>query len=68
MKLLGGGHLSIKTKTTYHVMPGLYYTGCRCSQLLRMFGKYGQGRGELDQPGVAVDTDGMVYLSEGQSQ
>ena len=30
-----------------------------------MFGRRGQGRGELDSPnGIAVDTDRMVYISE----
>ena len=34
-------------------------------KFLRMFGRHGQGRGELDWPcGVAVDSNNMVYVSE----
>ena len=30
-----------------------------------MFGRHGQGRGELNGPcGIAIDTSGMVYVSE----
>ena len=34
-------------------------------KFLHMFGRRGRARGELDSPvGVAVDTSGMVYVSE----
>jgi tripartite motif-containing protein 2/3/tripartite motif-containing protein 71 len=34
-----------------------------------MFGRRGQGRGELDGPAVvALDTSDMVYVSEGDNQ
>ena len=34
-------------------------------KLLHMFGRHGQGRGELDWPvGVAIDVNGMVYVSK----
>ena len=35
-------------------------------KFLKMFGKRGHGRRELDRPdGVAIDTDDMVYVTEG---
>ena len=34
-------------------------------KFLRMFGRHGEGRGELQGPiGVAIDSSGMVYVSE----
>ena len=34
-------------------------------KFIRLFGRHGQGRGELARPRyVAVDTSGMVYVSE----
>ena len=33
---------------------------------MRMFGRHGQGRGELFSPyGIAIDSSNMVYVSEG---
>jgi DNA-binding beta-propeller fold protein YncE len=37
-------------------------------EFVRMFGKHGQGHGELDWPnGIAIDASGMVYVSEGRN-
>ena len=33
-----------------------------------MFGQHGHGRGELNWPaGIAIDTSGIVYVSEGRN-
>ena len=37
-------------------------------EFLRMFGRRGQGRGELNWPcGLALDTSNRVYVSEGEN-
>ena len=38
-------------------------------KFLRMFGRCGEGKGELKEPcGVAIDTRDMVYVSDGNNR
>ena len=50
-----------------HVPPPLQVFTAK-GEFLRMFGKEGDGRGELDAPnGTAVDTDNTVYVCESEN-